>query len=202
MPYPRGAAWSHARRGGTLLICVALSTGVPTSAQDEPARSFVPIPTLSVKAAEKHLLGLGFTCRPEEDEPPPPPDQAINCGLGQGGGQSYFARLVHDPDGHLLWLTVQSRRAEDGSYSVEEALALLTSVASLKYDGSDPGLVADWLHQNLAVPLSEMVDPGSQMYNPRTGLPELAPPLQIGGVVFTIVGMPSSPGFDLALRGY
>ena len=173
----------------------ALLSVAPVLAQQ--VDSFHPVPSLTQKKAERQLSRLGFTCQPDP-EPLGGGEKAFECGKA-GPPQAYTARFVVDTQGHLLSLTAHS--IPGTSYSVEEAFRVLVAIASIDYDGARPKDVRQYLWENIAGPLASE-HPEKSMYDPKSGHVDNPRPLELGGVVFTIVGMPSSPGFDMSVSGY
>jgi hypothetical protein len=180
---------------------VAALVGAAFGLAQEPKTSFEVVPTLRLRAAQRHLAKLGFTCKADEEDPPPPPDRAVNCGLQQPGA-AFSARLIAEPKGYLLAMTVYSRRTAGGAYSAEEALALLKEAATIPYEGADPKTVTRWLEAELGRPLREMKDPGGHLPMEGAFLPAVPRSLEVAGVSFAIVGFPNSPGFELSVTGY
>lgn len=180
--------------------CLALGAA-PGLAQPVPDQ--LPFQTIKDLTGEKvlsHLGRLGFRCEPAE-EAPSKSEEAFRCGNGQGPGQHYTAWLVAYPKGLFLSLTVSVQRAAGGGLDIAAATRMLRAVTALEYADSEPVEVENWMYRNLEEPL-QRDRPELNEVNPRTGRPFEAEPLQVGSMIFRVVGFPGSPGIDLSVQGY
>lgn len=187
-------------RRAAVLGGLGVLLAAPASAQDPDApTSYTAIDSLTLDNAQKTVAQLGFKCAPDK-EPPTPQDVAFNC-VASGKGQGYTVDMVGDKEGHLFVLTAHSRRPAGAKYDLDAALKMLIAIARV-HGEADAADVRLWIHKQIGDPLASMTNPAKEMYNPRTGLPWKSEPLTIAGVTFTAVGLPDSPGFDMALKGY
>ena len=188
--------------GLVLILSVLVARPAPAQEPPEPPVA-VPLERLTLERTQRALERLGFVCE-ADSRAPSRSEVAFTCGARGTDVQSYQAWMVGDKDGSLLALTVNVRRLKAGALSVGHALQVLGSVARLPFTREQENErrdLQDWLDAHLRAPL-EVQGHAESSVNARSGTMDLAPPFEAGGVVFTIVGMPDSPGIDLALKGY